>query len=252
MTSAQLLSVRIDSLDYASATERIIGWAAAGDSRVVCHANVHMLMEAHDDPSFAAFVNGADMVTADGMPLVWGLRAKGVGSASRVYGPTLMLRLLEAAEATGLRVAFYGSTDATVRALVVRMKSRFPAMKLVFTKSPPFFGADVGSAEDDRALVAADAQMTFVGLGCPKQERWMAARRGRVPGVLLGVGAAFDFHAGTVKNAPPALQSMGLEWAFRLALEPRRLFWRYAKHNPRFVALVARELVSVRLRSDTR
>lgn len=242
-----MLDVRLDAVDYASATRTIIDWAHDLAPKYVCHANVHMLMEAHDDPSFAAVVNRADMVTADGVPLVWAMRAKGSPTQTRVYGPTLMLHVLAAAETAGLPVAFYGSTQRTMDMLTVHMAERFPRLQVAFARSPPFSSTGPGSPEDDEQLRASGAALTFVGLGCPKQERWMATRVGRVPGVLLGVGAAFDFHARTVKQAPPLVQQMGLEWAFRLATEPRRLLLRYAKHNPRFVALMLRELLGERM-----
>lgn len=241
MPSTRVLQVRVDETTYERATDTLVGWAKAGESRSVVHANVHVVMEAHDDPGFAEAVNGADLVTADGMPLVWAQRLKAVPRASRVYGPTLMLHLLRRAAREHLPVGFYGGSDRSLELMAERFRRELPALELVFSRSPPF-SQTPGSYEDDEAIRASGARLLFVGLGCPKQEWWMAERRGKLPCVMLGVGAAFDFHAGLVRQAPSLLQSAGLEWAFRLAVEPRRLFKRYAKHNPRFVALLLKEL----------
>lgn len=247
MSSARILNVRVDATDYATATRTVMSWARESAARYVCHANVHMLMEAHDDEGFADVVNGADLVTPDGMPLVWAMRAKGLRAQQRVYGPTMMLHVLAAAEEGGVPVAFYGSTGKTLTLLSAKLGHKFPRLDVRLLRAPPFAEGQVGSDEDDRALRDCGARVVFVGLGCPKQERWMAARREKLHAVMLGVGAAFDFHAGTVPQAPGVLQEAGLEWAYRLAREPRRLFWRYARHNPRFAALLAKELIKERM-----
>lgn len=250
--SAQVISIRVDAVDYGSARDRVMSWARAGESRYVCHANVHMVMEAVDDASFAAEVNAADLVTADGMPLVWALSAKGVRGHTRVYGPTLMLHLLAAAAAAGVPVGFYGSRESTLTRLLSQLREKHPGLHVAFSRSPPFSSKAPGSEADDREIAESGAKLLFVGLGCPKQERWMASRKGRLPCVMLGVGAAFDFHAGTVRQAPSVMQRVGLEWAFRAAMEPRRLLGRYARTNPRFVALMAKELLEERLRRGAR
>lgn len=240
--SRRIISVRVDATSYSDATERIRVWAEAGGSRYVCVCNVHMVMEAYDDPDFAAIVNGADLVTPDGMPLVWALRKCGVKKASRVYGPELVPRLLEMAERTGLPVGFHGGTPEVLDALTAEVSMRFPELRLVYACSPPFGPVTdrEGELEDIRR---SGARILFVALGCPKQERWMGERAGEVPGVMVGVGAAFDFLAGNKPQAPRFVQAAGLEWAFRMATEPRRLWRRYAVHNPRFVALLARQLL---------
>lgn len=237
-----ILGLRVDNVTYATATARVLRWAAAGEFRYVCAANVHMVMEAYDAPAFREVVNGADLVTADGMPLVWTLRRRGRPDASRVYGPDLMLAVCAAAAREQVPVAFLGGTDELLAALAAALRARFPALRVAAAIAPPF-GAF--SEEQDAALAAAlraaAAPIVFVGLGCPKQEKWMAAMRGRVPAVFLGVGAAFNFHAGRVRQSPALLQRLGLEWAFRLAMEPRRLWRRYLRHNPRFLWQAARE-----------
>ena len=199
-------------------------------------ANVHMIMEAHDDASFRVLVNRSDLVTPDGMPLVWMLRLMGHRLKDRVYGPTLTLWVLEAAVRRGVPVGFFGGAPDVLEALVHNMGQRFPGLNIVYRHSPPF--RDFTREEDEQAardINASGARIVFVGLGCPKQERWMAAQRGRVRAVMIGVGAAFDFHAGTLRQAPRWMQDRGLEWLFRLGVEPRRLWGRYLKNNPRFV-----------------
>lgn len=234
--AVDLLGVRIDATSYADATERIVRWAERGDSRYVCCANVHVVMEANDSPSYARIVNGASLVTPDGMPLVW--FARGVGlPQTRVYGPDLMLHVARAAAERGLSIGLLGSTTTTLERLARNLMDRFPRLSITYRHAPPF--AEL-SASEDAALVAdlarSGARILFVGLGCPKQERWMAAHLGRVPAVMVGVGAAFDFHAGNIAQAPAWMQRGGLEWLFRLYREPVRLAPRYLRHNPRFVA----------------
>lgn len=226
----------IDATSYDDAIARLLDWARAGESRYLIAANVHVVMEAHDDPSFRTVVAEADLVTPDGMPLVWALRQLGEAGQQRVYGPDLMLRLCERAAEDGIAVGFYGGSDRTLTALQARLRQRFPALRMVYAHAPPFRPLTTDEdAADVAAIDAAGVRILFVGLGCPKQERWAAVHRGRVQAVMLAVGAAFDFHAGTVKQAPHWIQRCGLEWFYRLCREPRRLWRRYFKHNPRFV-----------------
>ncbi len=242
-----ILGMRADVSDYAGATARVLDWAKAGESRYVCAANVHMVMETYDSASFRGVVNRADLVVPDGMPLVWALRALGAREASRVYGPTLTLRVCEAAAREGVPIGLYGGTPESLRDFVTFLEARFPEIQVVCQIAPPF---RTPTAEEDAAytqqLVDSGARIVLVGIGCPKQERWMADHLRRLSAVMLGVGAAFDFHSGRVKQAPPALQRVGMEWLFRLLMEPRRLWRRYAKHNPRFVGLFALQMLGVR------
>jgi N-acetylglucosaminyldiphosphoundecaprenol N-acetyl-beta-D-mannosaminyltransferase len=193
-------------------------------------------------------VNGAALVTPDGMPLVWGLRQLGIEEAARVYGPTLTLHLCEAAARSGVPVALYGGTDESLAAFTAFLHDRFPGMRVVCGIAPPF--RPLTTDEDDaytREIVASGARILFVGIGCPKQERWMAEHTRKIPAVMLGVGAAFDFHSGRVRQAPALMQRMGIEWLFRLCIEPRRLLKRYLKHNPRFVVLFGSQLLRAKL-----
>lgn len=243
----QVLGMRVDATSYADAIMRVLDWARARESRYVCVANVHMAMEAYDNPEFRRIVNAADLVTPDGMPLVWVLRRLGIRDQKRVYGPELTLRLCQAAAREGLSVGFLGGTSETLERLVANLKTRVPGLKVRYAYSPPFRPL---TPEEDRRVVeainATGVRILFVGLGCPKQERWMASHKGRVQAVMLGVGAAFDLHAGRVPQAPSWMQEAGLEWLFRLLVEPRRLWRRYVKHNPRFLILVMMQLLGLR------
>jgi N-acetylglucosaminyldiphosphoundecaprenol N-acetyl-beta-D-mannosaminyltransferase len=244
MRSCSILDVPIHTTSYAQATEQILAWARAGESRCVYAANVHSLIEAQDNVDFLELLRRADLCTPDGMPLVWMLRLKGNRSQQRVYGPTLTLFVLAAASETGIPVGFFGGTPEVLEALVTRMRERFPGLNIVYAFSPPFRPL---TRQEDTEIVkrirSTGSQILFVGLGCPKQERWVDAHRERVNAVMVAVGAAFDFHAGTKPQAPAVLQRIGLEWLFRLLYEPRRLLKRYLVSNPRFILLALRELL---------
>jgi N-acetylglucosaminyldiphosphoundecaprenol N-acetyl-beta-D-mannosaminyltransferase len=244
LDSRVILGTRTDSTSYSDATTRVLAWASIPESRYVCVSNVHVTMEAYDAAEYRAVVNGADLVTPDGMPLVWALRLFGVPEATRVYGPALTVHVLEGAAAAGVAVGFYGATSEVLASLLATCRRRFPGLRVAYAYAPPFRQL---TAEEDAAVVdqisASGARILFVGLGCPKQEWWMATHKGTVNAAMLGVGAAFDFLAGTKPQAPAWMQRAGLEWLFRLGTEPRRLWRRYAYHNPRFVALLAGQYV---------
>jgi N-acetylglucosaminyldiphosphoundecaprenol N-acetyl-beta-D-mannosaminyltransferase len=242
--SRRIVGMRVDGTSYQDAAERVLGWARDRQSRYVCVATVNNVMEAYDSHAFSRIMNQADLVTPDGVPLVWGLRLLGVRDATRVYGPHLTPALLGAAAREGVPVAFYGGSAGALRKLLAVVQQRFPALRVSYALAPPF--RPLSEAEDERIVREigdSGARILFVGLSTPKQERWMAAHRGRIPAVMLGVGAAFDFLAGVKPQAPSWMQNAGLEWLFRLMTEPRRLFWRYMKHNPRFAALFAWQLL---------
>lgn len=239
LDSRFILGVRTDPTSYSDASQRVLRWADRTESRYVCITNVHVTMESYDSADYRALVNAADLVTPDGMPLVWALRLFGARDATQVRGPTLIQHLLEQAAAAGVAVGFYGGTPEVLSLLLEVCRERYPALHVAYAHAPPFRPL---TEEEDAAIVReinhSGVRILFVGLGCPKQERWMAAHRGAVNGVMLGVGAAFDFLAGVKREAPIWMQRAGLEWCFRLASEPRRLWRRYAYHNPRFVALL--------------
>lgn len=243
-----VLGTWIDAVDPERALSRIGGWLAAGQQRYVCVTNVHAVMEAHRDESLRRINDGAGLTVPDGMPLVWVGRLKGHPAVRRVYGPDLTLLLCERAARVGHRCYFYGGAPGVAEQLAEGLARRFPGLPVVGAEAPPFRPL---TAEEDEEVVrrinAAAPDVVFVGLGCPKQERWMAAHRGRLrAAVLIGVGAAFDFHTGRVRQAPRWMMRLGLEWAFRLSQEPRRLWRRYLVYNALFVFHLAMELLGLR------
>lgn len=237
LDSRFILGVRADPTNYLDASRRVFRWAGGAESRYVCMSNVHVTMESYDSADYRALINAADLVNPDGMPLVWALRLFGARDATQVRGPTLVRRLLAQAAADGVAVGFYGGTQDVLGRILGICHELHPDLHVAYAHAPPF--RPLTEAEDAavvRDINQSGARLLFVGLGCPKQERWMAAHKGSVHGVMLGVGAAFDFLAGAKPEAPMWMRRAGLEWCFRLASEPRRLWWRYAYHNPRFVA----------------
>jgi N-acetylglucosaminyldiphosphoundecaprenol N-acetyl-beta-D-mannosaminyltransferase len=236
--------------------ERTMDWmdavVAERGKAIVTAAAVHLVMVAHEDPAVrAAVVDPRVLAVPDGQPLVWALRALGHADASRVYGPELMAAYLARATRTGTRHYLYGGRNqGALVQLVNELRRRYPGLQIVGGYSPPFRALTA----DEEAFVVDDiatsgADVVWVGTGQPKQEQWMAAFRDRLAApVLVGVGAAFDFHAGLVPQAPAWMQASGLEWVYRLAQEPRRLWRRYARYNPLFVAAFARQWLSHRRR----
>lgn len=245
-----ILGLNIATSSYEETVQKSIEWARNRESRALFFANVHVVMEAFDNARFRESINRADMINPDGMPLVWALRALGEPSASRVYGPDAMLAMLRSAETFGIPVGFYGGSESALDLLLSTVRERFPELEITFTLSPPFRPL---TAEEDseivRSIADSGARILFVGLGCPKQEAWIMDHVGRIPAVMFGVGAAFDFVAGSKPQAPRWMMRSGLEWVFRFMHEPRRLAGRYLKHNPRFIALFLQQLAGSRAQS---
>lgn len=240
----KVIGTRIDPTSYVAAARQVVDWAQAGGARYVCAANVHMVMEAYDSAEFQGIVNAADLVTPDGMPLVWMLRRLGYPEQQRVYGPDLTLYVAREAAASAVPVGLYGSSPETLRDFQQFLAREFPGIQVKYAYSPPF--RELTADEDARVvdeIASSGVRILFVGLGCPKQERWMAAHIHRLDVVMLGVGVAFDFHAGKKAQAPGWMQRIGLEWLFRLLTEPRRLWYRYLYHNPRFIFLAMLQLL---------
>lgn len=239
-----ILGVNISATSYHEVVGCTTRWAANKDACVIYAADVHMVMEACDSPRFKNILNSADIVTPDGMPLVWALRHKGCPDQQRVYGPTLMLDVLQAAAKKDIPVGFYGDTLPVLDRLAQNLKEKFPDLHISALISPPFRSL---TKEEDCSFIKqineSGAKILFVGLGCPKQEAWIAEHRGKVNAVMIGVGAAFAFHAGMVKQAPTWIQRAGFEWLYRLLQEPRRLWRRYLVKNPRFISLIISEIL---------
>lgn len=243
-----VLEAFIDALTWDEAVTRITQWGRAHESRYVCICNVHSVVTTTSDVEFKIAVNNADMATPDGAPVAWALRRLGFPGQERINGPDLMMKYLEHAERIGQSVFFYGSTESTLARLKVALAGRFPGLQIAGTYSPPFRPLSREEDEADvRMINDSGANVVFVGLGCPKQEKWMADHRGRINAVMVGVGAAFDYHAGVIKRAPLWWQRNGLEWLYRLGSEPRRLFKRYMITNTLFVIGLIRQFVTSKL-----
>jgi N-acetylglucosaminyldiphosphoundecaprenol N-acetyl-beta-D-mannosaminyltransferase len=246
-----VLGVAVSALTMAEAVDTIDRWIARRDRQYVCVTGVHGIMESQDDPDLRGIHNRAGMVTPDGMPLVWVSRLNGYRRVERVYGPDLMLACCAGSASKGYRHFFYGGGPGVPERLAARLQERFPGLIVAGTWSPPF-GEPPPAAERSAVerINAANPDIVWVGLSTPKQERWMARHVGHVQSpVLIGVGAAFDFHAGLKRQAPAWMRRTGLEWLFRLGTEPRRLWRRYLRNNPRFIWRILLQL-SGRARYD--
>ena len=244
-TRAAILGAQIDSLEWDTALARIASWAKRRESRYVCLCNVHSVVTASLEPEFRDVINHADLATPDGMPVAWALSQLGFPRQPRINGPDLMWRLCEYSTRSGIKLFFYGSSPQTLALLETKLNTSFANIHVVGMLSPPYRAL---SAEENTAMVkqinASGAELVFVGLGCPKQEIWMAAQRGKINAVMLGVGAAFDYHAGTLRRAPHWMQRSGLEWLYRFGQEPRRLWRRYLVTNTIFVIGMVRQLLT--------
>jgi len=239
-----VLGAYIDALTWDEALWKIASAGEAHESRYVCICNVHSVVTTTRDAEFRRIVNESDMATPDGAPIAWALRRLGNPTQERINGPDLMWKYLEHAERCGHIVFFYGSTLSTLNRLRHTLQRHFPRLRIGGMHSPSF--GTLTAEEDDaevQAINASGAHVVFVGLGCPKQEKWMASHRGRIHAVMIGVGAAFDYHAGVIRRAPLWWQRNGLEWLYRLLSEPRRLFKRYMVTNTLFVIGFARQML---------
>lgn len=243
-----VLGVGISAINMGMALAIIENWIVRRESHYVCVTPVHSVMECHRDPDLRCIFNASGLTTPDGMPLVWLCHLKGHQYVGRVYGPDLMLALCERSVSRGYRHFFYGGAQGSPEQLAANLQRRFPGLAVVGTYSPPFRSL---TPEEDAQVVQMINETTpdvvWVGLGSPRQERWMAAHIGwLIAPVLIGVGAAFDFHAGLKRQAPRWMQRSGLEWLFRLLTEPRRLWRRYLVSNPLFVTLVLLQAIGLR------
>lgn len=239
-----VLGVGVSAIGMDDAVATIGRWITERSRSFVCVTGVHGVMESQRDPALCRIHNRAGMVTPDGMPLVWLLKHAGHRHADRVYGPDLMEAVFARSAAKGWTHYLYGASEEALALLEANLTRRFPGARIVGRFSPPF--RPLTEAEDADIVARIDASgadIVWVGLSTPKQERWMAAHRDRLYApVLIGVGAAFDFHAGLKRQAPRFVQRSGFEWLFRMATEPRRLWKRYATNNPQFVVRILGQL----------
>ncbi|MHC4592755.1 MAG: WecB/TagA/CpsF family glycosyltransferase [Planctomycetota bacterium] len=240
-----ILGASISAVTLEEALRRIERWLAEGGSHYACFTNVHAVVLSRQDSEFRRITNEANLALPDGMPVVWASRLLGRALAERVDGPGLMLALCERSAAAGHSHYFYGGGEGVAELLAQRMVARFPGLKVAGCHCPPF--RPLTPAEDEDVVTTinnSSADIVWVGLGAPKQERWMAGHVGRIEApMMLGVGAAFDFHAGVARRAPALMRRVGLEWLFRLLTHPRRLWRRYLATNSKFLCLLARELL---------
>lgn len=238
----ELGGVRIDALTFEQLFSRLKAWSQDRQGGYACPFGSVTLVEAARSAEFKRAVNSADLVFADGMPTVWFLRLSGVRNAQRVPAPDLVFKLCEMAASAGIPVGFYGSTQDTLDRARQNLQSSYPALEIRFMMSPPF--RPLSLEEDEKVVDAINHSGTgllFVGLGCPKQELWMAAHRTSVKAVTIGMGAAFDIAAGKQRAPPRVIQVAGMQWLYRLSKEPRRLWKRYLVANPLFLYLVVKE-----------
>ena len=232
-----VLGVGISAVDLPMAVATIDKWIRRGEKHYVCITGVHGVMESQRDPALKRIHNRAGMVTPDGMPMVWMNWLRGNSWVRRGYGPDVMLAVCEAGVAKGHKHFFMGGKEGVAELLKEKLTAKFPGMQVVGTYCPPFRAL---TAEEDAALIKqindSGADIVWVGLSTPKQEKWMDAHIGKLDAsVMVGVGAAFDFHAGLVEQAPKFIQKSGFEWLYRVTKEPKRLWKRYAVNNPLFL-----------------
>lgn len=240
----------IDALEWERAIDTISGWAERRESRFVTVCNVHSVVTAKNNRALQDAINSSDMATPDGMPIAWLIERRTKRRQERISGMEITLALCAAAEARGIVVSFYGSQSETLSLLESSLHRRFPSLKIGEMISPPYRSQSAAElAADTRALNDSGAGIVFIGLGCPKQEIWMHQNRG-IEGVQIGIGAAFDFIAGTVNRPPVWMQLIGLEWLGRLLSEPRRLWRRYLVTNSVFLAWLAQQAISRRRNSN--
>lgn len=235
-TQGLVLNTPVDSIAWSDVLNYLNIWGAAHQSKIVCICNVHMVVAAKYDELLAKVLNAADLVTPDGAPVAWVLRRGGFLDQQRINGPDLMWRYLGEAERNRHVVSFFGGQEEVLSRLKSRIGMEFPDLIIGQAISPPFREA---TTEEDQCFIekinSSGTAVLFVGLGCPKQEKWMLAHKGKINAVMVGVGAAFDYHAETIRRAPLWMQRNGLEWFHRLCSEPRRLWKRYLITNTLFI-----------------
>ncbi|MEA5428584.1 WecB/TagA/CpsF family glycosyltransferase [Arcicella lustrica] len=249
MNRHKLLSITISLGKYHEFVSRIVSIAELRQSAYVCVSNVHMCIEAYYNPIFANIVNSADIITPDGLPLVKSLKWLYGIEQDRVSGPDLMPSLLESASIKKLNVFFYGATEEVLLDLVSFCSYRYPSLNIVGAISPPFRNlTDIEIHEHINNINNVETNILFVALGCPKQEKWMSAMKGKINAVMLGVGGAFPMLVGKEKRAPLWMQKYMLEWFYRLMQDPKRLFKRYFITNTAFIFLIVKEKILIKFR----
>lgn len=239
-----IIHVGIDPTSYQDTCDRVVTLVQLEQSGYIVAANVHVVMTAYWHNDYRQVLANAKIVTPDGMPLVWGMRSLGAKNQQRVYGPDLMLAWCDRAAQKNLSIYLFGATSDTLHKLEQNLKARFPDLAIAGKHAPPYLTLDSPESEsqltaDIQLIAKSGAKVVFVALGCPKQEFWMHRAQHQLPAVMIGVGAAFDFHGGQVSQAPRWMMAIGLEWLYRFSQEPLRLWQRYLINNPCFIVLFA-------------
>ena len=239
-----VIDAPIDQVTWEDAVQRLSSWGENHESRVICICNAHSVVTARQDKEFNQVLNDADMSTPDGAPVAWMIKKLSGQPQARINGPDLMLKYCEHAEKIGQSIYLYGGQESTLNILVDVLKSKYPNLRIAGYLSPPFRELN---AEEKQKIIHdindSGAHTVWVGLGCPKQEKWMYEHKGKINAVMIGVGAAFDYHAGTIKRAPKWMQNSGLEWFHRLCSEPKRLWKRYLVTNTLFIIYAFKQLL---------
>lgn len=240
----KVLGTLINAVTWEEAIASIHTWAVAREARYVCICNVHSVVTARSNPEFSCAIQEADMTTPDGAPVAWMLRRLGFRGQERINGPDLMLRYCAQAAKTGESIFLYGGRQETLERLEQRLKREFPTLHIAGMRSPPFRKLSTQEKQNIiHEINSSGASTVWVSLGCPKQELWMHEHRQHLQAVMIGVGAAFDYHAGSIRRAPKWMQQAGLEWLHRLCSEPSRLWKRYLVTNTLFIGLAAAQLL---------
>lgn len=248
LPNQKIINSSITALRFDQQIQTMMGWAMSRESKNVCVANVHMLMEAYWNSDFAGVLDNADLVTPDGMPLVWMMKLMGARQQDRVAGMDILLALCQQCQQRNVKVFFLGSQPEILDRMQARLDREFPNLPLAGMEPLPFRPLTPG--EDD-ALVErinrSGAGLVLLSLGCPKQEKWMADHRGKLQAVTIGLGGVFPIYAGLIKHAPAWVRNNGLEWGYRLVQEPQRLWGRYSKTIPPFLWLASQQLLRERM-----
>lgn len=250
LPTQQILDVSITALGFNEYMQTIIRWAQQHQTKNVCVANVHMLMEAHWNREFAHILEDADIVTPDGMPLVWMMRRRGLFNQERVAGLDILRSLCQLAQAENVSVFFVGSQREILESMRKKLKQEFPWLKIAGMEPLPFLSLNQVIQEEDQEIIQkinkSDAGVVFVSLGCPKQEYWMARYKGKIKAVMIGLGGAFPVYGGIRKRAPAWVRNLGCEWLVRLAQDPKKLARRYFKTNTIFILMVLKRALLCR------
>lgn len=247
-TRVNVLGVGISAVNLSQSVEIIADWISCRESHYICVTPAHGVMECYHQPELRRIFNSSGLTTPDGMSIVWLLKLKGYKNIDRVYGPDLMLALCEKSiSGGGYRHFFYGGLPGVAEKLSVKLTDKYPGLKIVGTYCPPFRSL---SPEENHEVIdhinSVKPDIVWVGISTPQKEHWMAEHINSINApVLIGAGAAFDFLSGTKRQAPRLIQRMGMEWLFRLASEPKRLWRRYAEY-PLFIILVCAQLLGIK------